>query len=206
MSFSTDLQDYYQSLLIIQYNNKPKAVAEIRALTEEVAANGVSVSVLNGFSIDDAVGKQLDTIAKYVGVNRTGRTFNSNIILGDDEFRSLIKIGIVRNSAGSSLFEIQSLLKEFFDGVLLVRDFKNMRIGYLFDEEIGSRPLAELFVSQGLLPKPMGVQLSSLIYSNNVNSFFGFTDYNSLEYQNTGFNSYGDYIEEWPWLKYENSI
>jgi hypothetical protein len=64
------LIDYYVNLLIIQYNQKPKARATIALLAEVLLANGVMLDVLNGYNIDTAVGVQLDVIGKYVGVNR----------------------------------------------------------------------------------------------------------------------------------------
>ncbi len=60
------LIDYYTGLLIIQYNNKPKAMATISAISEEMIASGVMFDVRDGYSVDIAVGVQLDIIGKYV--------------------------------------------------------------------------------------------------------------------------------------------
>lgn len=64
------LVDYYTNLLIIQYHDKPNAKAMIQLLVTELLANGIILDVLNGFDIDTAVGKQLDIIGKYVGLDR----------------------------------------------------------------------------------------------------------------------------------------
>lgn len=64
------LLEYYTNLLIIQYNQKPKARAHIRLLATQMMMNGVMLDVLNGYAIESAVGKQLDVIGKYVGVDR----------------------------------------------------------------------------------------------------------------------------------------
>lgn len=64
------LVEYYADLLIIQYNIQPKARATILLIARELLANGVIFDVLNGYNIDTAVGKQLDIIGKYVGVDR----------------------------------------------------------------------------------------------------------------------------------------
>lgn len=61
---------YYSNLLIIQYNNLPKASATIAALAEALLASGVMFDVRDGFNVDTAVGVQLDIIGKYVGVDR----------------------------------------------------------------------------------------------------------------------------------------
>lgn len=65
-----EIVDYYINLLIIQYNNRPKARATIEALIESGIANGVVFDVRDGFNLDTAVGVQLDIIGKYVGVDR----------------------------------------------------------------------------------------------------------------------------------------
>lgn len=65
-----ELVDYACNLLIIQYNGKPKAQATIRAFTEAILANGIIWDVMNGYNVDTAVGKQLDIIGKYVGIDR----------------------------------------------------------------------------------------------------------------------------------------
>jgi uncharacterized protein DUF2612 len=90
-----ELIDYYTNLLIIQYNSLPKASATIELFISEALANGITFDVQNAYNLiastDDnwdsggtwdsgedwdsgtegiAVGKQLDVIGKYVGVNR----------------------------------------------------------------------------------------------------------------------------------------
>jgi hypothetical protein len=72
------LVDYYTNLLIIQYHDKPKAIATAQLLVGELMIYDTSAAVRDGFNIDTAVGVQLDIIAKYVGVHRvvTGTTFS----------------------------------------------------------------------------------------------------------------------------------
>lgn len=65
-----EIVEYYGNLLVIQYNNKPKARAMIEAIVKEMMADGILFDVRDGYSVDTAVGAQLDVIAKYVGVDR----------------------------------------------------------------------------------------------------------------------------------------
>lgn len=72
---SEQLISYYQALLISQYFNKPKAIGTIGALiggTGEsgLIANAIYNQVRDGFDLDTAVGKQLDTLGKFRGVDR----------------------------------------------------------------------------------------------------------------------------------------
>ena len=203
---TSELISYYVDLLIMQYNNKKKAKDTISLLADLAVMDNLPIDVKNGFDTNTAYGAQLDIIGKYAGVSRIGKTFTEVIELSDDEFRSLIKIAIVKNYSQSSLYDIQLLLNNFFPGTIIVFDFKNMAMGYLFDSSIGSENLAEMFVVNELLPKPMGVQLGSLIYSNNIKSFFGYRTYQLPGVNNTGFNSYTDYSTVSPWLSYDYAI
>lgn len=88
--------DYYVNLLIIQYHNKPKAMAAIAAVAKEIIANGILLAIENGYSlggygyltydsgaafdsgavydqtpdVSAAVGAQLDILGKYAGTDR----------------------------------------------------------------------------------------------------------------------------------------
>lgn len=66
----TDLVDYYINLLIIQYNNKPKARDTIGLLVNMLVANGIIFQVQDGYDIETSIGAQLDVLGKYIGSNR----------------------------------------------------------------------------------------------------------------------------------------
>lgn len=79
-----ELKAYYANLLIVQYNDKPKAKATIKTFTNMMFANAILLQIQNSFDIKTAVGEQLDIIGKWVGISRTyngslywGRTFFS---------------------------------------------------------------------------------------------------------------------------------
>jgi hypothetical protein len=175
----TDLEiaQYYADLLIKQYAGKPRAYATIEALTQEAVVNQLPVAVQNAYDLNTAEGVQLDVIGKYVGITRYGTDFSGPISLSDSDFRQLIKFAIIRNNGGSSLYDIQKLISVFFPGDFLVFDFKNMQMSYFFSTAIGSAQLAEMILIQGLLPKPMGVGIGSVIYAPYVNQFFGMISY-----------------------------
>lgn len=70
--------DYYTNLLIIQYNQLPKARATVALFIKELMANGVFFDVRDGYTLDDAEGLQLDILGKYIGADRfyTGQTLD----------------------------------------------------------------------------------------------------------------------------------
>ena len=68
-----ELQNYYANLLIIQYHNKPKAIALIKNLVKHLFADMILFKIRDGFNIVNqpyAQGVQLDCIGEWVGVNR----------------------------------------------------------------------------------------------------------------------------------------
>lgn len=166
------------------------------------------LAVQNGFNLNGdttAAGVQLDVIGKYVGVTRYGNGFSTSITLNDADFLSLIRMAIIKNSAGSSLAQIQDFINRFFAGQLYVIDYKSMRMSFLISAAVGSQDLVQLFITEGLLPVPMAVQYS-IIYAPVIDHFFGFRTYGGASINVEPFNDYADYQEDWPWLSYADSI
>lgn len=64
------LEDYYANLLIVQYNGKPKATATIKMLVRLIWANMILLQIRDVFDWKTAIGKQLDIIGEWVGINR----------------------------------------------------------------------------------------------------------------------------------------
>jgi hypothetical protein len=201
-----EIINYYANLLIMQYAGLPKAYATIQTLVSGLIANQIFTSVSNGFNIDTAVGVQLDLIGKLNGASRQGRNFTGPMTLTDDQYRAYIKIKIIQNTGGSALYDIQKLISVFFPTTLRVFDYTNMQMSYTFGATIGTQELAEFFVESGALPRPMGVQLSSIIYVANVYNIFSFRTYNTQDSNVQGFNSYSDYQTDWPWIQYSDVV
>jgi hypothetical protein len=168
------------------------------------------LAVQNGFNLvagtTTAVGVQLNTLGKYVGVSRSSVSIDGTpITLDDADFLSLIRMAIVRNSAGSSLSVIQDFLDQFFPGQILVYDYQNMHMSYFISSTIGSQDLADAFIAQGLLPKPMGVRLTISV-SPTIDNFFGFRTYTHAAANASPFNDYADYQTDWPWFSYAYAV
>ncbi len=165
------------------------------------------LAVQNAFDLETAVGVQLDVLGKYAGVTRLGSGLDGTpIILGDADFRSFIKIAIVKNGFGSSLAAIQNFIHIYFPGALLVFDYSDMRMSYFLDSQIGSQQLAQIFVTSNILPVPMGVQIGSIIYSPDIFRLFGFRTYLLPAYNVTPFNNYASYNMSSPWLTYRDAL
>ncbi len=186
-------------------------VAGITPVSIAITSSDVplKLAVENGFNLigpNLAVGKQLDIIGKYVGVTRSALGFYENITLNDADFHTLISMAIANNTLGSSLADIQGFLNRYFAGFIYVFDYKNMRMSYIISSLVGSEGLLQLFITQKLLPRPMGVGISVLV-TPQIDQFFGLCSYeqpvNNLV---NPLNSYEDYQTTWPWVDYADSF
>jgi hypothetical protein len=196
-----ELIDYYKDLLILQYRGKTRARGQIDAFVKQVVADQLTFAVQLAFNIDTAEGQQLDIIGKYAGVQRVNRF----ITLNDSDFRTFIKLQIVKNSNGSSLYDIQLLINEFFADQVFVFDYQTMRMSYLIDEDQWSSSLEQLSQELDIFPFPMAVERGATIYAPALalKKFFGFRTYLYDTENNSLFNTYDDYQFGWPWLTYE---
>ncbi len=154
-------------------------VVEASTLDADITVTETDLSlplaVQNGFNLtgdDTAVGAQLDILGKYAGVTRTGPGFTTSITLSDADFLNLILFATIKNSSGSSLYTIQSLLYQFFGTDVTVVDYADMFMSYYISSAIGSTDFLQLVISEGLLPKPMAVGDNIVIF--DVDNAFGF--------------------------------
>lgn len=167
------------------------------------------IAVQNGYNLvgeNLAIGKQLDVLGKYAGVVRTGPGFSSQVTLSDQDFLSLIKMAIVKNNSSASLGDIQELLATFFPDQVLIFDTQLMKIFYYISSDLGSQDLIQAFITQKILPKPMGVRISVILYVPTINNFYGFRTYTYIDTNNKGFNSYHDWKTDSTWLSYQDAI
>lgn len=194
MTYDEQLQ-YYADLLIIQYRNQPRAQATIQALARQALCDNIAIKIRDAFNLDDAIGVQLDIVGKYANVSRDVLTFSGGTSLDDNDFRTLIRLALVVHNCSGSLKDIDDILSTYFGNSVTLFDNTNMTLGYFFNANIGSLPLIEAFVKLDLLPRPMGVRLSSLIYAVGLDNVFGMGSYDAPPFAVSGLTSYyGDTI------------
>lgn len=190
------------ALYLTVYSNTLFSSSSITIAITEIDET-LPLAVQNAFNLIAgtaiAQGVQLDTLGKYTGVVRSGLGFTQSITLNDSDFYKLIQMSIVLNYAGSSLSDIQNFLHQFFAGQIYVFDYQNMNMSYIISQEVGSQDLIQMFVTQGLLPVPMGVGVT-IFYPPSAN-LFSFRTY-ELPSNGEPFNTYEDYHLDWPWLDY----
>ena len=195
-----DYGKYLSSLLIIQYHNKPKAKGTIEALAKMFPVDLI-FAVRDGFDLDNATGKALDTLAKYVGVSRFYYDQDGTIItLTDEEFRILIKFKAISNTSTASHYDIDTALYNFFGTRVRATSDGNMAMTLFVPSD--AERVIEAAIQQKALPTPLGVEANRIVVQNA--RFFGFVDYNNQHaVYKTGFRDYDDPDKDGETLNYE---
>ena len=180
-------------------------------VTITVAETDVTLplAIQNAFNLTGpsvATGSQLNILAEYVGAARSGYGTAGYTTLSDSDFLQLIRFATAVNNSFSSLANIQAAIASTFPGEVLIYDYANMQMSYLVNSSIGSQNLIQLAINQGFFPKPMGVQLGTIVYYSPINAFFGFRTYGQAAYNSSPFNDYASYQTAWPWLSYQNVL
>jgi hypothetical protein len=188
---------------------------------EDAGSNPISISisetditlplaVQDGFNLTGnnlAVGKQLDILGKYAGVTRSGIGLSGQAItLGDADFLQLILMAVAKNTSGSSLYDIQQILVKFFPGLIKVFDTKNMSLNYYIATALGSFDLIEMVITQGVIPRPMAVNIPFVLFSPIIDNFFGFRTVDSPNLDVSPFNTISNYDLDTHWLSVHDFI
>ena len=201
-----EIVQYYKDLIILQYRNKPKALATIDAMVRPVIMDQLPLTLQDAFNLDTATGVQLDILGKYIGIARRVQTFTEWVTLSDADYRMLLKIKIALNNLGSSLYDIQNFIITNLNGILLAFDSQNMQMSFYLNSTFVSLTLAQAIVRQGLLPKPMGVSTSSIVFVPDLSNLFGFRYYAFQPENIVGFNSYVGFDSNTRFLSYTNVL
>ena len=78
-------------------------------------------------------------------------------------------------------------------------------MSYFFDSDLGSSDLAEIVVTMGMLPRPIGVGIA-VICAPSIDNWFGLRTYRVAGYNNSGLNTYTSYHEDRHWLNYGDCL
>lgn len=184
-----DYAKYLSNLLIIQYHDKPKAKATIEAVGQGFPVDLI-FAVRDGFSLETAIGKQLDILAKYLGTDRFYIDTTGNLVaLNDEETRTLLKLKAIANTSNSSHYDIDTALYNFFGVTVHAESQGDMEMTYFVPAQASRVILAA--IQKDVLPRPMGVGIRYVVVQTSP--FFGFVTYQSQHaVYKTGFRTYDD--------------
>lgn len=195
-----DYGKYLSSLLIIQYNGKPKAMATIEALAK-MFPDKLIMQVRDAFDLDTATGKSLDILAKYLGVNRQYRNTNGEAQnLTDEEFRTLIKFKAISNTSNASHYDVDTAFYNFFGTRVRATSDGNMQMTIFIPSD--AENVITAAIQQGAMPTPLGVEANRIVVQDA--KFFGFVDYNNqYAVYKTGFRDYSNPNKDGETLNYD---
>jgi hypothetical protein len=180
MNFDEIIQSYV-NLLIIQYNNKPKARAMINLIVSLVYGQGNFLSdnwiynvILQSIDYRTAIGDQLTRIAKEENINR----YIDGVYISDDDLRLLLDFRIIANNINCTLYNIDTLLYQFFGTDIFIQWNQNMT-AFIYANY--PNDLLELAIQQNLLPLPTNIQVTLFINTFDI-VFVDSTELNSMIY------------------------
>jgi Protein of unknown function (DUF2612) len=195
------IKSYYSDLLIKQYK-KTKAIATIKSLAKIFIMDLLPLSVQDAYALDTSTGVQLDVLAKYIGASRVNNTSKGLVTLADDDFRKLLKLVLIKNNSGSSVYDIEKLLAQNFPNQIRFYDSTNMSLNYIISEDVGTAALLDILLSGVYLPAPMGVGVSVISVPSFTDVYFGFTNYEETITGVAPFNFYELVNTTYKWLQY----
>ena len=196
------MNEYYSNLLILQYHNKPKAKATIEAVVNLLPYELIQ-EVIGGFDIETAVGKQLDILGEYIGVDRYYLEDNEVKVLDDEDYRIILKLKAICNTSNLSHKSLDDSLYDFFSNSVRMDSVGNMEMTYFVPKD--KTPVILAAIQKEVLPRPMGVRCSYVIEYDK--KFFGFCTYaDQTSVYKTGFRTYNDPTKTGEMLTYSKRI
>ena len=191
--------EYLSNLLIIQYNNLPKASATIQAVGADFP-DDLIFAVRDGFSLETATGVQLDILGKYLGTDRYYINTSGQLTpLSDQEFSLLLQLKAVANNTNCSHESIDNALYNFFGTQIRAESSGGMEITFFIPA--GATPVMIASLQKDCLPRPMGVGIRYVVVQTSP--MFGFVTYqNQYAYYKTGFRTYSNPDKQGEMLNY----
>ena len=159
--------------------------------------------VTNGFDIETAVGKQLDILGEYIGVDRYYTEDGEIKVLDDEDYRIILKLKAISNTSNLSHKSLDESLYDFFKNSIRMDSVGNMEMTYFVPKN--KTPIILAAIQKEVLPRPMGVRCSYIIEYDK--KFFGFCTYeNQSSVYKTGFRTYNDPDKQGEMLTYDKRI
>lgn len=166
------LMDEYRRLLTSEYKTKPKLTSWLLwLLSEGVSYRSMFLEFLDAFHLDSAVGKQLDSIGRIVGVGRLLNFYPSggeSPLLTDDVYRLVIKARIVQNFWKGTLPELYESWNVLFPNIRLqIQDLQDMTYNVVIMGNFSSL-MRELINKGYIVPKPEGVRINLMTITDTT--------------------------------------
>lgn len=199
-----DLNDY-TSLITSEHRDKPRFAATVAAVVQPLVDQmNLLASMPGKFDLDVAVGDQLDTVGRWVGVSRRIRTplagiyfsfdiaglgFDQGIwkgpfdpdtaltVLDDDTYRLVIRAKIGANHWDGTLEQSAAILNSIFgaDTHVFIEDHQDMSMTIGISGKVPSAVFLALLAGGYIPLKPEGVRVTyTIVTTVDGAPMFGF--------------------------------
>ncbi|GHU27501.1 hypothetical protein FACS1894152_4220 [Bacilli bacterium] len=167
--------DYYVNLLIRQYHDRPRARATIAwALANKASIYELAIALREAFSIDTAIGKQLDIVGRYLGLARLFN--NGEIYMDDDVYRFFLNWKVISNLSMDNMELFHEAVIAVFGGAVTLVNNMDMTLSYWLRYPLPDKIVDILKADKNLLPAPTGVAVNYIV-DNRTDRVFGFLDF-----------------------------
>lgn len=182
---------YYLKLVTSEYRLSPRFMAWVETIVKYgVDIDAAAAAVNDAFSIDTAVGVQLDILGRILGLSRTV-TFQpsdgSSPVLTDDVYRMVLKAKIIKNQWKGTLPEIYSMWAVLFPStkILQIQDLQDMSFNVILSGTYSVLE-RELITHGYIIPKPEGVRINMLTFVDVDGMPLFSYDFNTYQYSGYG--------------------
>jgi hypothetical protein len=187
------LIDSYRKLLTSEYRHSPKLTNWLLWLLNAGTTYTTFIQILvSAFDLDVAVGVQLDTIGRLVGVKRLLEFVPSggeSPLLDDATYRFLIKAAIIKNTWKGKLEDLYSAWDVLYPETKLfqIQDLQDMTFNVIIAGDFSSLQ-KELITKGYIIPKAEGVRINLMTITDTSGYPLFSYDMNDLYY--SGYTSH----------------
>lgn len=153
----------YLDSITSEHRDKPRFIAWLTAtLNKTDDAYNCIKSIDPAFDLDNAIGKQLDTLGELIGVKRilVFQPLDMSPLLDDETYKLVLRAKIGKNNWQGNIPEIQDIWKGMFTDLGLdTIDNEDMSMTAVITGVLDE--LRELLIANNyIVPKPSGVRLN----------------------------------------------
>lgn len=162
----------YLRLITSEYAKKPKYNSYVKAFLDMLSPDIDNYNDFNIlFSLDNAVGDQLDKLGALVGISRELPLQNENIpsVLTDELYRFVIKAKVYKNHWDGTREGLEKILKVFFPELIYnLADNQDMSYSILIVNPATTDAFLALLTAGYVIPKPAGVRVDYTIVPDKL--------------------------------------
>lgn len=166
-----DVQDAYNMTTTV--GDQSALISEVNAMAKVGGKSPASkiAAIENIFHLPQAVGHQLDMLAKYLGVGRSYVAEGVVNMLSDSDMFTLMRLASLNHIGNHSLSALNETIWEIFSYGLIPIESGNMAMMYFLDPNVITKPVLDAAVYYNALPRHTAVFLAGYILKKDAPYF-----------------------------------